>query len=105
MSVVEEIAVVVAKGTNAYQVVLESWYDVSASYWSGGKLEVIGGCGCIACARHGANIDERCRHVGVSAGSGGGDVYTAGTTVYYESVRDGQDSVACVSFVKVGTTA
>ena len=28
--VVEDFAVVVSEGTNAYQVVLESWYDVSA---------------------------------------------------------------------------
>ena len=30
--VVENLADVVAEGTNAYYVVLESWYDVSASY-------------------------------------------------------------------------
>ena len=30
--VVEDPTAVVAEGTNAYQVVLEYWYDVSASY-------------------------------------------------------------------------
>ena len=30
--VVDDPAGVVTEGTNAYQVVLESWYDVSASY-------------------------------------------------------------------------
>ena len=33
MFVVEDFAAVVAEGTNVYQVVWESWYDVSASYW------------------------------------------------------------------------
>ena len=31
--VVEDCAAVVAEGTNAYQVVLESRYDVSSLYW------------------------------------------------------------------------
>ena len=31
--VVENLADVVAEGTNAYYVVLESWYDVSVLYW------------------------------------------------------------------------
>ena len=33
VSVVEDLAAVVVEGTNAYQVVFEYWYDVSASYW------------------------------------------------------------------------
>ena len=32
MFVVYDFAAVVAEGTNAYQVVSESWYDVSALY-------------------------------------------------------------------------
>ena len=31
VSVVEDLAAVVAEGTNAYQVVFEYWYDVSVS--------------------------------------------------------------------------
>ena len=30
--VIEDLAAMVAEGTSAYQVVLESWYDVPASY-------------------------------------------------------------------------
>ena len=71
----------VTKGTNAYQCVLESWYDVSVSYRYGGKFEVRGGCGYIACARRGANLDWGCHSVDVSTGSGGGDVYNDGTAV------------------------
>ena len=104
MFVVEEIAAVVAEGTNAYQVVLEYQYDVSASYWYGGKLEVTGSCGCIAYARRGANFDGGYHHVDVSAGSRGGEVYTTGTTVCYGSDRGIEDSVACIRFVGVGTT-
>ena len=68
-------------------------------------MEVTGGCGGIAFARRGANVDGRCRRVDVSAGRGGGEVYTSITTVYYRSVRDWADSVACVRFVRVGTTS
>ena len=79
--VVEDFSAVITEGTNAYQVVLESHYDMSASYWQGGKLEVTGGCGGIACVSRGSNVDGRCRLVGASTGSGGGEVYTTGTTV------------------------
>ena len=68
-------------------------------------MDVTGDCGCIAYYRSSANIAGRCRRVDVSAGSGGGEVYTNGTTVCYDSVCDGEDSVACVRFVGVGTTA
>ena len=102
--VVEDLEAVVAEGTNSFHVVLESWYDVSALYWYG-KLEVTGGCGDISCASRSDNVHGRCRRFDVSAGSGGGEVYTAGTTVYYGIVRDGEDSVACDRFVGVGTTS
>ena len=68
-------------------------------------MEVTGRCGGIACASRGANVDGRCHRVDVSAWSGGGKVYTAGTTVYYAIVRDWEDSVDCVRFVGVDTTA
>ena len=68
-------------------------------------MEVAGGCRGIACARRGANVDGRCRCVDVSAGSGGVEVSTTGTTVYYGSVRSGKANLSCVKIVGVGTTA
>ena len=56
------------------------------------------------CAGRSANVDGRCRHFDVSAGSGGGEVYNSGTTVYYSSVCYGEDSVTYVRYVGVGTT-
>ena len=56
------------------------------------------------CARHGANIDGRCRRVDVIAESGGGEVYTTGTTVYYGSVCAGEAKFFSVKVAGVGTT-
>ena len=61
--------------------------------------------GGIAFASRGANLYGRGCCVDVSAGSGGGEVYTTGTTVYYVSFRDGGGNFACVRFVGVVTTA
>ena len=62
-------------------------------------MEVTAGCGYIACSRCGASVDGGFCCVDVSAGSGGGEVYTSRTTVCYGSVHDGEDSVVCGRFV------
>ena len=56
------------------------------------------------CALHGANIDGRCRRADVIAESGGGEVYTTGTTVYYGSFCSREAKFFSVKVAGVGTT-